>query len=222
MTSRGPVLTMLAVAAFGAVLLVVNATHPEAVATAAAAAKPAVTAAATPAPTPSPVVAPPPRPAVAQAVFAGRTAGKEATVAIAVKDGKAVAYVCDGKKVEAWLDGRLTGDTLELTGPGGATLTAKATPDTAAGEVTVGARTWPFTARAAGRPAGLYEGRSDVKGVASRVGWIVLPDGAQVGIRTVAGADPQPAPALDPVALAAQLDGAPVQVRALTGAERGA
>ena len=44
------------------------------------------------------------------------------TIAIAVKDGKAIAYVCDGKKIEAWLDGTLQGDTLALTGKGGASV----------------------------------------------------------------------------------------------------
>jgi len=38
------------------------------------------------------------------------------TVTIAVKDGKGVAYVCDGKRVEAWLEGALDGDKLTLSG----------------------------------------------------------------------------------------------------------
>ena len=43
--------------------------------------------------------------------YAGRTAGNEVTVAIAVKDGRAVGYVCDGKKIEAWLEGTLRART---------------------------------------------------------------------------------------------------------------
>ena len=73
-------------------------------------------AAATPRP-PAPAPAPAPAaPAVAEKAYTGRSAGNEVTVAIAVKDGKAVAYVCDGKKIEAWMEGTLAGDTLTLSG----------------------------------------------------------------------------------------------------------
>jgi hypothetical protein len=53
--------------------------------------------------------APAAAPAVAEKAYTGRSASDEVTVAIAVKDGKAVAYVCDGDNVEAWLKGTLTG-----------------------------------------------------------------------------------------------------------------
>lgn len=213
MASRGPLLTLAAVVVLGGVLFAVNAANarPDDTATTAAA-----TAAAPATTTTAAAVAP----VVQEAVYAGRSPGKEITVAIAVKDGRAVAYVCDGKTVEAWLDGTLSGDRLALAGKDGAALTATATPDTASGDITIGAKKWTFTARVAGKPAGLYEGRADVNGVANRIGWIVLPDGVQVGILSVAGAEPEPAPPLDPAAPGAvTLDGTPVQVRSLTGAE---
>ena len=47
------------------------------------------------------------------ATWAGDVDGGEATIAISVNDGVAIAYLCDGKRVEAWLqgtaaDGKLT------------------------------------------------------------------------------------------------------------------
>jgi hypothetical protein len=235
MKTLGPNLTLLGVAAFAVVLLAVNATHPAAASQAAASqaaasqantsepTPPSIIVAAAPAPIPTDAATvapdPPPPSPVRQAVFAGRTTGKEATVAIAVEDGTAVAYVCDGHKLEAWLTGTLSGDRLALAGPRGAALTGTVTGNNAGGEITVGSRHWPYSARIAGKPAGLYEGRSDVRGVPARIGWIVLPDGVQVGVLSAAGANPQPAPPLDVATLAAQVDGVSVPVRALTGAD---
>jgi hypothetical protein len=219
MASRGPLFTLLAVGVLGAALFVVNATtaRPEPAAPAAAAA-PAATAA-----PPATTTGPPATsaaPVVAQAVYAGRSPGREITVAIAVKDGRAVAYVCDGKAVEAWLDGTLSGDTLRLTGRNGASLTGKATPDTVTGEVSAGGKSWTFSARVAGKPAGLYEGRADVQGVANRIGWIVLPDGTQVGIRSTTAGGVEPAPPLNPAAPGSVVvDGTTVQVTALDGSQ---
>ena len=39
--------------------------------------------------------------------------------------------------------------------------------------VTVDGKEWPFSAKGVASPAGLYEGRGNVDGVAARVGWIV-------------------------------------------------
>jgi hypothetical protein len=99
---RGPLLTLLVVAGLAAVLLGINmareaAPSPEPVAAPAAPAP-------APEPPPAPAEVPPATPAVpAEAAYAGRTAGNEATIAVAVRDGRAVAHVCDGKEVEAWL-----------------------------------------------------------------------------------------------------------------------
>ena len=83
------------------------------------------------APEPAPAEpAPAAAPVVAEKAYTGRSAGNEVTVAIAVKDGKAVAYVCDGKKIEAWMEGTLAGGQLTLEGKTGslaATVSDKAT-----------------------------------------------------------------------------------------------
>ena len=157
----------MAVVLLAAVLLVANMmTTPEpaqnAAAPAAAAsrrtgagrrARPAAPAAAAPAPAPR-------RPAVAEKAYTGRSAGNEVTVAIAVKDGKAVAYVCDGKKIEAWMEGTLAGDKLVAAGqdrqPRSATVDEKAT----LGSVDRRRQAeWPFSAKGVAAPAGLYQGR---------------------------------------------------------------
>src|SRR4051812_9660855 len=102
MKSYAPVLTLVVVAALGAVLFVANslsAPAPQPVAAPAPAASSAPAEPAVPPPPPTP-----PPPVVVEKVFAGRSSGNEVTVAVAVKDGRAVAYVCDGKKIEAWLE----------------------------------------------------------------------------------------------------------------------
>jgi hypothetical protein len=139
------------------------------------------------------------------------------TVAIAVKNGKAVAYACDGKKIEAWLEGTLTGDSLSLSGKT-SSITATLDDKASFGTVTVDGKEWPFSAKGVASPAGLYEGRGNVDGVAARVGWIVQEDGSVTGVEN-AGGSPKPAAALDPTNLGATMsDGSPVTVTALDGA----
>jgi hypothetical protein len=118
--NSAPILTLLSVAASAAVLFAVNATPPAPAPRTAAAPMSVRENATTATATAKAALDPPPPIVVRQAVFAGRTAAKEATVAIAVKDGTAIAYVCDGRKVEAWLSGILNDDRLALAGPGGA------------------------------------------------------------------------------------------------------
>jgi len=76
---------------------------------------------------------------------------------------------------------------------------------------------WPFSAQGVAAPAGLYEGRGSLRGVAARVGWIVEDDGTVTGVLT-AGGESSRAPALDPDApAAATLEGRPVAVTAIAG-----
>lgn len=208
MTSRlGPLLTLLAVAALAAVLLGVNIAQEPAPVAAPVAAPPV------PAPTEAPPPTPPP---AAEAAYAGRTAGNEATIAIAVRDGRAVAYLCDGKKIEAWLEGTVEGATLSLTGEDGATVTGELSDGAVFGEAAAKGKEWPYSAALATPPAGTYRGRVSVAGVQKRIGWNVLPDGTVTGIVSDAnGAGP--APPLDPAARTASLDGVPVDVELVTG-----
>jgi hypothetical protein len=215
MKRQAPLLTLAAAAVLGGGLLLADLAATPVAGTAAVASAEAETAAAAPsaAPAVAPAVAPP---VVAQSVFAGRSAGREVTIAIAVKDGKAVAYVCDGKKIEAWLEGTLTGDRLDLKGPGGAAVDGTVTATAASGTVKAGGKSWPYTAKAVQAPEGLYEGRADVRGVATRIGWIVV-GGTQTGLRRD-GEQVLDAPPLDPSDPdAVVVDGTPVTVR--TGLE---
>ena len=171
------------------------------------------------APPADPPAAPDAAPAVDEAAYAGRSAGNEVTVAIAVKDGRAVGYVCDGKKIEAWLEGTLTGSQLRLEGADGAALTADLTEAATLGTVTVAGKERPFAAEDVASPSGLYEGRADVRGVATRIGWIVDGEGEVTGVATARG-DRRPAPALDPAdPTSATIDGVPVTVTPLDGGD---
>jgi len=82
--------------------------------------------------------------------------------------------------------------------------------------VTASGKTWQFTAPTAKKPAGLYRAAPKVKGKQAKVGWIVQPDGSQVGILTT-DEDPSPAPALDAAAGTATVDGAPVTAEPVSG-----
>jgi 3-oxoacyl-ACP reductase-like protein len=173
MKKYAPLATLVAVVLLGAVLLVVNmlgtpqkpenTAAPAAVAASAPAAAPAEAPPA-PAPASAPAAA---APSVAETAYTGRSAGNEVTVTIAVKDGKGVAYVCDGKKVEAWMEGALDGDKLTLQGKSGslsATVDAKAS----LGELTVDGAEWPFSAKGVAAPAGLYQDRAAIKSLGVR------------------------------------------------------
>jgi hypothetical protein len=155
--------------------------------------------------------------APARADYAGRVTGGGASVAVSVRDGHAIAYVCDGKKVEAWLQGGTAGGKLDLKGAKNATLTGSFDATSVTGTVTAAGRTWQFTAPTAKKPAGLYRAAPKVKGKTAKVGWIVQPDGSQVGILTT-DEDSAAAPALDLRDRAtATVDGAPVTAEAVSG-----
>jgi hypothetical protein len=217
-----PLLTLLAVAVLGGALLTLNAVSDPTVKTGTPSAAASPPPAAAPAPAAPPATSAPPAaaaaPAVAQKAYAGRSAGNEVTVAIAVKDGRAVGYVCDGKKVEAWLEGALSGSDLALKSKDGkSTIAATADDKQSFGTVAVKGAEWPFAAKAADAPAGLYEGRAQVRGVLNRIGWVVLQDGSQTGVWN-RGADEVAAPVLDPSRPdAVVIDGVPVAVRTIGG-----
>jgi hypothetical protein len=216
-----PLLTLLAVAVLGGALLTLNIVNSPAnsTGTPTAAAESQPTAAAAPPPAAPPATsAPPAAAAVAEKAYAGRSAGNEVTVAIAVKDGRAVGYVCDGKKIEAWLEGTLAGSDLALKSKDGkSTIAGTADDKQSFGTVAVNGKEWPFAAKAASSPAGLYEGRAQVRGVLNRIGWIMLPDGSQTGVWN-RGTEEVAAPVLDPTRLdGVVVDGVQVTVRTIGG-----
>jgi hypothetical protein len=227
MNRSAPLLTLAAVAVLGAALLVLNLAEgnrqpaPLAVAEAPTAAAPTGTAESVPAATEAPPTAAAPEAAVVtEMAYAGRSSGDEVTVALAVRDGRAVGYICDGRRIEAWVEGTVTGDQVSLVSASGRTKVLGTLDETAAvGTVSVDDRQWPYEAKAVVAPAGLYEGRANVDGVATRIGWIVENDGRVTGLATAEGGDqPLPAPPLDPAAPdTVQIDGTPVTVTAVTG-----
>jgi serine/threonine-protein kinase len=153
----------------------------------------------------------------ARANYAGRTKGRTATVAIAVRDGRAIAYVCDGVRAEAWLLGDAIDGKLTLASEAGDRLTARLGDGKATGRVVLGKQKWTFTVPTVRAPNGLYRANATVGGVRFRGGWIVLPDG-QTGVATGTG-KPGPAPPIDPAAGAVTIDGTQVPVAPVSAAE---
>jgi hypothetical protein len=219
MKNIGPIATLLAVVLLGVALLVGNAyvAPPPAQNTAAPGAAPAP---AEPAPEAAPPGAAPPAaapPVVAEQRYTGRSAGNETLVALALKDGKAAAYVSDGRRIEAWFEGTLDGDRLTMQGDRGGVLTATVSAKTVLGAMTVDGAEWPFAAKSVQAPAGAYEGRGTVQGVPARVGWIVEESGNVTGL-TDLGNRTVPAPRINekgPVDIT--VEGQPMAVKAVTG-----
>lgn len=214
MKSFGPIATLLAVVLLGVVLVAGNMFTAPAPGQNTAA-PPGATAPAEPAPEPAPPAAAPP--VVAEGRYTGRTAGNETLLGIALKDGKAATYVSDGRRIEAWLEGTLTGDQLTMQGDRGSTLTATVGEKGIVGSLTVDGAEWPFSAKTVQAPAGPYEGRGTVQGVPARVGWIVEETGNVTGL-TELGDRIVPAPRINekgPVDIT--YEGQPMTVKAVTG-----
>lgn len=151
-----------------------------------------------PQPTPSSTIraASPPPVSVPEGAFTGHSSDNKVTIAIATKGNRAAGYLCDGKEIEAWLEGTVAGDKIDLRGKNGTTMIGTFSADAIFGTLTVNFEQLSYSAKIAGKSAGLYESRGTVDGVTNRIGWIVLPDGSQVGIRNVNG-ERSPAPRLD-------------------------
>jgi len=156
------------------------ATAPVVTPTSASAAAPATTPAATGSSSTSYV---PP-----QADYVAQVNGGGAAVAISVHKGKAVAYVCNGHAVAAWYRGSAANGKLNLTGKNGARLSVAYGSGKATGSVTADGVQFNFSAPmvhgvlpTGHRKPGLYEATATVHGVKIKAGWIVLPDGSQVG-----------------------------------------
>ncbi|MFF0342878.1 hypothetical protein [Kribbella sp. NPDC004875] len=214
MGQRSPLVTLAATAVGLVGLLIVNstqATGSSGYAATPAAPSPTPTAEQKPTPTPTATRSTPraPTPAHKPIVYIGRTAGREATLAVAVKGTRAVAYVCDGRRLEAWLAGTANTGRLTLRSRTGEHLIGTA----AAGTLTFHGRTLRFTAHPAGPPAGLYRARNG----STTIGWIVLPDGSQVGIDN--DGTPAAAPPLNPANRSATVDGSEVTAQSITGDE---
>ena len=155
--------------------------------------------------------------AAVEAVYTGRSSGNQVTLAVETDGDKAAAYVCNGRTIEAWLQGSVNGDQVSLTGNKGASLTGSLSGLDMFGTVAANAGlSFPFSAELSPHPAGVYQARIAVNGLATRIGWAVLPDGTQVGL-AVAGATKYPAPLLDLVSGNFTLDGASFKATPVAG-----
>jgi len=221
MKRNTPLITLLTGAALGVILLVASmlSTPSKAPAgyTAAATPAPASTAVtpsspspASPAPTATAVVTAP-----ARADYAGEVQGGGASVAISIHGGQAIAYVCNGSVIEAWFKGTAVGGVLIMTGKNHAHLSAIYDFGKATGDVLAHGTDYRFQVAVVHKPSGLYQAIAVVRGAKIKAGWIVLPDGRQVGsLESNAGAAAPSAiqaPVLDVAAGTAQ-DGSTVLV----------
>ncbi|WP_069886377.1 hypothetical protein [Streptomyces luteocolor] len=151
----------------------------------------------------------------ADAEYAGRTDDGASAVSISVRDGRAIAYYCDGRATESWLKGDVEDDgSMRLTGKHGAKLDGRIVGEKVRGTVDIDDGTSKFTARKAEKPSGLYRATTEVRGARIDGGWIVLQDGSQVGVLTRDG-EPAKAPRLDPDTGTARVDGTEITVRAV-------
>jgi hypothetical protein len=192
MRRNTPLLTLLTGAALGVILLIASmlATPSKAPAGYSAPATPApASAAATPA-SPSPASSSPASPspaatpvatAPARADYAGRVQGGGASVAISIHGGQAIAYVCNGSSIEGWYKGTATGGVLIMTGKNHAHLSAIYDFGKATGDVLAHGTDYRFAVTVVHKPSGLYQAIAVVRGATIKAGWIVLPDGTQVG-----------------------------------------
>jgi len=203
MKIKTPYLTLLTGAALGVVLLVASMlatpkapAAPVAAATPAPAASAAQPSSAAPTPTATAVANVP-----AKANYAGEVKGGGASVAISIHHGQAIAYVCNGSVIEAWLKGTAANGHLTMTGKGHARLSATYRTNRAVGHVIAHGVRYTFSAPAVHKPSGLYQAIAIVRGAKIKAGWIVLPDGTQVGSlepnADAAAPSAKQAPALD-------------------------
>jgi serine/threonine protein kinase, bacterial len=150
-------------------------------------------------------------PAGPRATYAAHLPRGAGTLYLAVRDGEAIAYVCDGDRIEAWLRGTARNGALSLTSKKGGTLTGTAGDTRATGKISVrGLRVSSFTIAKVGKPSGLYKAAAKVRNADIVGGWIVLADGSQVGVVNAAGT-PEPAPPLNTVTGIARITGTPVR-----------
>ena len=157
--------------------------------------------------------------AVVEAIYTGRSSGNEVALAVATEGRKAAAYVCNGQTIEAWLQGSVNGNQVTLAGKNGASLTGSLSGLAMFGTVTPAAGlSFPFSAGLSPRPAGVYQARITVNGLATRIGWTVLPDGTQLGV-AVAGQARHPAPPLDLGTNSFTLDGGSFKAAPVAGQE---
>lgn len=228
MKHRSPLLTLAAVAVAFAIMFTVNmlasppgssstgTPTPAAPATASASASPGSqeteTAAASPSPSATKSAEDSKFPQ--KVVYAGRAEDGAGAIAVAVLGTQAAAYFCDGRSVESWFRGTVTGSDISLKSKDGATLQASLDGDHLKGSLRIKNERVRFEINEAKKPAGLYRAR----GSQTTIGWIVLEDGSEVGLQTT-GQDSTPAPELDPENPQVTVDGQELDAAPVNGDE---
>jgi hypothetical protein len=148
-------------------------------------------------------------------VYAGRIPDGSAAVAVAILGDQVAAYLCDGRNIESWLRGTVNEDELKVKSRDGSRLEARLDGKQLRGKIKVGGGAeLKFAIREAHKPAGLYR----AKGNKTTIGWIVLPDGSQVGVQTT-GRDSASAPTLDPTQPQVDVGGESLDAAPVTGDE---
>lgn len=228
MQHRSPLITLAAVAVAFAIMFIVNmsvsppggsstgtATPPPAPATAVSsspAPQASESAAVSPSPTPSESVEESKFPN--KIVYAGRAEDGAGAIAVAVLGTQAAAYFCDGRSVESWFRGSVTGADLSLKSKDGGILQARLDGDHLKGSLRIKNQRVRFEINEAKKPAGLYRAR----GSKTTIGWIVLEDGSEVGVQTT-GQDSTAAPELDPENPQVTVDGEKLDAAPVNGDE---
>lgn len=198
MKVRGPLITLAAVAALGAGILIANVSQESEPAPPGqpVAGSTTTTASATAAPSP-PAPTTPPAPAFpAKADYVGKipTADGAITLEITVEGDRAVAYACDGNTVESWLRGPAVNGTVSLANKDKTSrLEGRLDGTAVVGTLWIGEKNWDFTAETAQPPAGLYV--YEEGGV--RGSWIRDSTGAVTGVLRLDDGSTVPAPGLE-------------------------
>jgi hypothetical protein len=113
--------------------------------------------------------------------------------------GWAEAYASDGQHVSEWFEGPISNKTVDVLAADGAHLKAALESTGASGTVQIGSgAVLTFTITQVTRPAGLYRVKQQVGEVVYLGGWVLLPDGQQVGVIETSAQHNLPAPRLDP------------------------
>ncbi len=194
MRRNTPLITLLTGAALGIVLLIAsmlstpskaptgyNAAATPPPATSAAAQSSPASAAATPSQASPSATAPAVATAPARADYAGEVQGGGASVAISIRNGRAIAYVCNGSAIEAWYKGTAASGVLILTGKNHAHLSAIYDFGKVTGDLLAHGTDYRFSVGVVRKPSGLYQATAVMRGATIKAGWIVLPNGTKVG-----------------------------------------
>lgn len=226
MKHRSPLLTLAAVAVAFAIMFTVNmlASPPGSSSTGTATPAAPTTASTSPGSQETATAAASPSPSATKSaedskfpqkvVYAGRAEDGAGAIAVAVLGTQAAAYFCDGRSVESWFRGTVTGSDLSLKSKDGATLQASLDGDHLKGSLRIKNERVRFEINEAKKPAGLYRAR----GSKTTIGWIVLEDGSEVGVQTT-GQDSTPAPELDPENPQVTVDGTELDAAPVNGDE---